>query len=430
MKKILLVVCILSYLPSSYAQYNLEQSIKQSSAELESLYRDLHQHPELGFQEMGTAALLASKMRGLGFEVTEHVGKTGVVAVYKNGEGPTVMVRTELDALPLEEKTGSPFASKVITKLDGKTTYVAHSCGHDIHMSAWYGSAQILLQNKDKWHGTLVFIAQPNEENLSGARAMIDDGLYSRFPKPDYVFGAHVTNDEVGIVSAAPGYVNSAADNYTITFLGKGGHGSNPSSAIDPIVIGADYVNSIQSIISREKDPDEFGVITVGSFQSGYTANIIPDQAELKLTLRSIKPEIRQLIKQRIQDKAKAIASSHLAKQPLISYNGGAASFYNDEKLTNLLTDAIKADTNLSVKKPLPVASSDDFSEYLRDGVKGVYLSYGGYSKQQLEAYKKNGQSVPHNHSPEFAPDYKLAIPVSIKTIVTSVLAVSQNGTD
>lgn len=427
MKNLILFLSTLLCIHHACANPSLDDNIKQHSVEFESLYKDIHQHPELGFQETRTATLLANKMRTLGFDVTERVGKTGLVAVYKNGAGPTVMVRTELDALPLEEKTGLLFASKFTSEVDGKTTYVAHSCGHDIHMAAWYGSAQVLLQNKDKWRGTLIFIAQPDEENLGGAISMINDGLYTRFPKPDYIFGAHVINSEIGSVSATPGYISSSSDNYAIKFIGRGGHGSSPNNAIDPIVIAADYVNSIQSIISREKNPDEFGVITVGSFQSGYAPNIIPDEAEIKLTIRSRTPDARKLMNQRIKEKAKIIASSHLAKEPHIRYLGGSAAVNNDGWLTNLVTNAIKKNTDLSVKNLPPMTGSEDFSEYTVDGIKGTFFFFGGYSKEQLASFKERGKSVPFNHSPEFAPDYKLAIPASIKIIVTSVLAVSQN---
>lgn len=426
MNRLITFLIMLFFTQNVNAAKGINEDIKLHMPELNNLYEDLHEHPELGYQEKRTSALLANKMRNLGFNVTEKVGKTGLVAVYKNGSGPTVMVRTELDALPLEEKTGLPFTSKVTTKLDGKSTYVSHSCGHDIHMAAWFGSAKILLQNKNKWHGTLVFIAQPSEEITSGALAMLNDGLYTRFPKPDYIFGAHVMNQEIGSFDAEKGYASSSIDNYAIKFIGKGGHGSSPNKAIDPILIGADYVNSIQSIVSREMDPNEFGVITIGSFQSGYAPNIIPEQSELKLALRSRKPEIRQFINKRVSEKADVIAVSHLAPKPEVKHLSGAAAVYNDEAVTKAVSEAITQNTDLKLQRYEKLTGSDDFSEYTIGGVKGVYFLFGGYSKEHLDAIKAKGETVPYNHSPKFAPDYKLAIPSSIKLIVTSVLTVSK----
>ncbi|RYH12603.1 MAG: amidohydrolase, partial [Alphaproteobacteria bacterium] len=236
---------------------------------LETLYKDLHAHPEIAFQEVKTAARMAEEMRKLGFEVTEKIGKTGVVAIYKNGPGPTVMVRTELDALPMEEKTGLPYASKVKTEWNGRETFVAHSCGHDIHMASWVGTARTLLAVKDQWKGTLMFVAQPAEEGTSGAKAMIADGLFKRFPLPDYAFALHTSPSPYGHVGYRIGAITSNSDSMEITFKGQGGHGSAPDKTIDPIAIAARFVTDVQTVVSREKDPAEFGVVTVGAIQGG-----------------------------------------------------------------------------------------------------------------------------------------------------------------
>jgi hippurate hydrolase len=236
---------------------------------LDALYRDIHSHPELGFQENRTAATLAKEMRALGFQVTEGVGKTGIVAIYHNGPGPTVLVRTELDALPLQEKTGLPYASTAKQTYLGKETFVAHACGHDIHMATWVGTAHALLAMKDKWSGTLMFIGQPSEEGVSGASAMLADGLFTRFPKPDYGFALHVHPGPYGSVSYKPGVISSNSDELDITFHGRGGHGSMPSLTIDPVMETARFIVDVQAVISREKDPAQFGVISIGSIQAG-----------------------------------------------------------------------------------------------------------------------------------------------------------------
>ena len=275
----------------------IDAGLDKAWPHLEALYKDIHQHPELAFQETATAAKLAKEMRDLGVEVTEHVGKTGIVAIYKNGPGPTVMVRTELDALPMEEKTGLPYASHATQMWEGKPTPVDHSCGHDIHMTAWLGAAQQLVALKSQWHGTLMFIGQPAEEAIGGAKAMIADGLFTRWPKPDVGFAQHVGNGPVGGVSYKPGVFNSAADSFEIAFAGRGAHGSRPQQSIDPVLEAARFVVDVQSVVSREKEPALFGVITVGAIQAGSAGNIIPDGALVRGTIRSYEPEVRVKLK-------------------------------------------------------------------------------------------------------------------------------------
>jgi len=286
---------------------SVERIVDRGLAGAEALYRDLHQHPELGFEERRTAKLLAARMRALGFEVTENVGKTGVVAVLRNGAGPVTMVRTEMDALPMEEKTGLRFASRAQGTIDGKSTFIAHSCGHDVHMAWWTGTAQALVALKANWHGTLVFIAQPAEEPLGGARAMLEDGLLTRFPRPDHALAAHVGGGmPLGTVVMKQGVILSASDALEVTFKGRGGHGSAPSAAIDPIVMGAHFVSDVQTVISRQKGADAFGVVTVGAFQAGSVGNIIPDTATLRLSLRSFTPAVRALLLSGVERTARA----------------------------------------------------------------------------------------------------------------------------
>src|SRR5690242_10111206 len=240
----------------------IARSLESDYPKLDALYKDIHAHPELAFQEEKTAAKLAAEMRAIGFEVTEHVGKTGLVALYRNGDGPTIMVRTELDALPMEEKTGLPYASHDKANWNGRETFVDHSCGHDIHMASWVGAATTLVELKDKWHGTLMFIAQPAEEIVSGAKAMIADGLFTRFPKPDFGFALHAIGAAAyGTVLYQVGIGSSNIDGLYIRFRGRGGHGAMPQATIDPVMMGARFVVDVQSVVSREKDPTEFGVV-------------------------------------------------------------------------------------------------------------------------------------------------------------------------
>ena len=287
----------------------IETSLASDYPKLDALYKEIHAHPELAFQEVKTAARLAAEMRALGFDVTENVGKTGLVAIYRNGDGPTIMVRTELDALPMEEKTGLDYASRDKANWNGREVFVAHSCGHDIHMASWVGTAKTLLGLKDQWHGTLMFIAQPAEEIVAGARAMIVQGLFTRFPKPDAAFALHAGPFSHGTVFYRTGVGTSAADGLEVTFHGRGGHGSAPHTTVDPVTIAARFIVDVQSVISREKDPTQFGVVTIGAIHGGTAGNIIPNSVQLSGTIRSFKPEVRAKLHAGIERTAKAAAA-------------------------------------------------------------------------------------------------------------------------
>jgi amidohydrolase len=265
-------------------------------------------------------------MRALGFEVTEQVGKTGLVAIYRNRDGPTIMVRTELDALPMEEKTGLPYASQLKTNWNGKETFVAHSCGHDIHMASWVGTARTLVGLKDQWQGTLMFIAQPAEEIGEGAKAMLADGLFTRFKKPDVAFALHDGAFPHGYLTYRVGIGSSNADGLGIRFRGRGGHGAAPQNTIDPVMIAARFIVDVQAVISREKDPTEFGVISIGSVQAGTAPNIIPDDAVVLGTIRSFKPEVRAKMLAGIERTAKAAAAMSDAPAPGIRIVEGTRS--------------------------------------------------------------------------------------------------------
>ena len=397
---------------------------------LEAVYKDIHAHPELAFQETRSAALLARKMRQAGFDVTERVGKTGLVAIYRNGPGPTVLVRTELDALPMEEKTGLPYASHAQQMWNGALTPVDHSCGHDAHMTWWLGTAQALVAMKDVWSGTLVFIAQPAEETVSGAQAMIDDGLFTRFPKPDYAFAAHTAPMPLGTVIIKDGTVTAAADSLDIVFHGRGGHASAPQLTIDPIAMGAHFVSDVQTVASREKDPAAFGVITVGSFQAGTVGNIIPDEARLRLSLRSMSPEVRTLLLTGIRRTAQAESDMAGAPQPTITHTEGTNSVHNDGALIQRVLPAMKSTFGGGlVYIPATMtgfSASEDFSEITTAGVPSVYYWVGGSDPKVLAAYKARGELPPANHSPYFAPVPEPTIRTGVEVLTLSVLAVSR----
>ena len=323
----------------------LDKQVSSVLPDAQTLYLDLHQHPELSSHETRTAAELANRLRTLGYEVTEHVGGTGVVAILKNGAGPTVMLRTELDALPVEEKTGLPYASKVRTKDDsGRDVGVMHACGHDVHMAALFGTASIMAHNKDSWHGTLMLIGQPAEETITGADKMIKDGLFTRFPKPDIGIALHDTNNlPVGKVGITPGYAKADADSVRITVYGKGGHGAQPHTTIDPVLIAARIAVTVQSIVAREIKPGEPAVITIGYIQAGTKNNIIPDDAQMGLTVRSFKPEVRQHLLAAIERVAKGEAMAAGAeKMPLVEKYESTGAVYNDPVLTKHLAATLE----------------------------------------------------------------------------------------
>jgi amidohydrolase len=391
---------------------------------LETLYKDLHAHPEIAFQEVKTAARLAEEMRKLGFEVTEKIGRTGVVAIYKNGAGPTVLVRTDMDALPMEEKTGLPYASKVKAESNGRETFVAHSCGHDIHMATWVGTARALLAMKDQWSGTLMFVAQPAEEIVSGAKAMLDDGLYTRFGKPDLAFGLHTSPGPYGVVGYRAGPVSSNSDSLDITFKGRGGHGSAPDKTIDPVVMAAHFITNVQSVVSREKDPAQFGVVTVGAVQAGTVGNIIPDQAVLRGTIRSYTPEVREKLLDGVRRTANASAMMAGAPEPTVDLKAGGAAIVNDAALVSRTVPALKAalgDKNV-IEVP-PISASEDFSEFVNAGVPAMFFFVGVYSPDDIAASRKpGGKALPFNHSPFFAPVPEPSIKTGVQAMSTAVM--------
>jgi amidohydrolase len=406
------------------AKAQIDAGLDKTYGHLDALYKDIHEHPELGFQEVQTAAKLAKEMRALGFEVTEHVGKTGIVAIYKNGPGPTVMVRTELDALPMEEKTGLPYASHAVTTWQGKPTPVAHSCGHDIHMAAWVGAAQQLVALRSQWHGTLMFIGQPSEETVGGARAMIADGLFTRFPKPDIGFAQHVGPGPFG-VSYRAGANSSSADGFEIVFQGRGAHGSRPQLSIDPVMEAARFTVEVQTIVSREKDPAAFGVLGVGSIQSGSAGNIIPDQALLRGTIRSYDDATRQLLKEGLGRTARAVAEMARAPAPTVTFDQGASAVVNDAGVTARTAPVFKAAFGAhAVEAARPGSASEDYSEYIIAGVPSLFWGLGGLDPKTIAEYRAKGLEPPGNHTPQFAPVPEPAIRTGVEAMTLAVLNV------
>ncbi|HEY2752242.1 amidohydrolase [Phenylobacterium sp.] len=401
----------------------IQAGLDKAYGHLDALYKDIHAHPELALQETRTAALLAEEMRALGFEVTEHVGKTGVVAIYKNGPGPMVMVRTELDALPMEEKTGLPYASHVVADYRGKPTPVDHSCGHDIHMAAWVGAAQQLVAMKSRWHGTLMFIAQPAEETTQGARAMLDDGLFRRFGKPDIGFAQHVGPEPYGTLSYRAGIYNTASDSLEITFKGRGAHGSMPNVSIDPVVEAARFVEAVQTVISREKDPNAFGVISIGSIQAGSAPNIIPDQALVRGTIRTRDEAVRQKLLEGIRRTADAVAMMSGAPEPDVRLIPGGKLLVNDAAVTAKAEKVFKAAFGDRARyEPAPGNPSEDYSEFIVAGVPSLFWSFGGLDPAVIAEAKSKGVPVPANHTPQFAPTPEPTIRFAVEAMTLAVL--------
>jgi hippurate hydrolase len=398
-------------------------AVEQEYPKLDELYKDIHAHPEIAFQEVKTAAKLAAEMRAIGFEVTENVGKTGLVAIYRNGDGPTVMVRTELDALPMEEKTGLAYASHDKAIWNGREMPVAHSCGHDIHMASWIGTAKILVGLKDQWHGTLMFIAQPAEEEVAGAKAMLADGLFTRFPKPDVGFALHDGPGAYGNVTYRVGIGSSTVNGLFVKFHGRGGHGSAPQNTIDPIMMTARFVVDVQSVISREKDPTEFGVVSIGAIHSGSAGNIIPDQAIVVGTIRSFKPQVRDKMLAGIERTAKAVAAMAGAPEPEINMDEGAKAVMNDPAVVGGAEKVLKAAFGDKFFATPPGTASEDYSEYVSAGVPSMFFNIGVYDPERVAAARNGGPPLPPNHSPQFAPVPKPTIETGVTAMTLAVLS-------
>lgn len=423
----------------------LAQQTPQSIADTElpsllTIYKDLHTHPELSTHEERSAAIVAKELKAAGCEVTDHVGKYdkpgltsfGVIGVMKNGAGPTVAIRTDLDALPVHEETGLPYASTVTTKNDaGQDVSVMHACGHDIHMSTFIGTARALGKLKDKWHGTIIFIGQPAEETVGGARALLNDGLYTRWPKPNFVLGLHDDAEiATGQIGVTEGYCYANVDSVDVTVRGIGGHGAYPHKTKDPIVLAAEMINAWQTIASRENNPIDPIVVTVGSIHGGTKHNIISDEVKMQLTVRTYKQAVRDRVLAAIERIAKGVATTAGVpddRMPIVKVEKDqyTPATYNNPELTKRVSAALKtaigAD-NVVVKDP--TMGGEDFSEYsLSDhSVPAFMFNVGAVDPAKAAESKKTGVSLPSLHSSKFAPVPEPTIRTGLIGMVSAVL--------
>jgi len=428
---------------SSAQQPSVDAMIDREIAQLVTTYKMLHAAPELSHYEQKTSAYLATQLRSFGYTVTEHVGKYerpewsgyGVVAVMKNGDGPTLLVRTDLDALPVEEKTGLPYASTVKTKNDaGQDVSVMHACGHDIHITNMIGTAKVLAQLKDRWHGTLILIGQPAEETIDGAKALLADGLYTRFPKPDFAIALHDDADlEAGKIAYCPGYAMASSTSVDIIIRGVSGHGSKPEATKDPIVISSQTILALQTIVSRENSPLDPAVVTVGSIHGGTKRNIIPDEVTLQLTIRTYRDEVRRHILASIDRITKGVASAAGVpedRMPIVKVieNEIAPSTYNNPELAERLARAFERTLGAqNVIKSPPIMASEDFGNLsLNHQIPSVMFWLGAVDPAKVEASRKSGKPLPSLHSSLFEPLPEPTLRTGVKAMTAAVLEIMQ----
>ena len=414
------------------------EAVRADMPSLMTMYRDFHAYPELSMQEVRTPAKLAAEARKLGFTVTEKVGKTGVVAVLRNGPGPTLMIRADMDGLPIVEQTGLPFASKVrAVARSGVETGVMHGCGHDTHVTSWVGTARQLVARKAEWSGTLVMIAQPGEETGEGAKAMLDDGLYTRFPKPSTVIGFHdAAAIPAGVIGVTPGYALANVDSVDISVKGVGGHGAYPQTTKDPIVLASRIVTTLQTLVSRENDPANPAVVTVGSFQAGAKHNIISDEARLQLTVRSYTPEVRKLLLDGIRRivRGEAIAAGMPDdKMPVVTIREAeyTPATFNTQQLSDraLALFAERFGAARAIKTPA-VMGGEDFSRFwLADNkIQSLIFWVGGTPVDKWAAAGGNAAKLPSLHSPYWAPDADAVIATATEAMTALALDVLKKG--
>ena len=416
------------------APADLRQAITRDMPELMTLYRDLHAHPELSMQETRSAGLLAAEARRLGFTVTERVGGTGVVAVLENGPGPVLLLRADMDALPLEEQTGLPFASRVRgTTREGLATAIMHACGHDTHMSAWVGTARRLVALRSQWRGTLVMVAQPGEETSQGAKAMLEDGLFTRFPRPAYAIAFHDSATlPAGMIGYSDGPALANVDSVDMTVRGVGGHGAAPHTTRDPIVLAARIVSALQTLVSRELDPLDSAVVTVGSFQAGTKHNIISDEARLLITVRSYTPEIRRQLLDGIARVARgeAIAAGVPEdRMPVVTVREAEATpaTVNTDALTNETMARFRAHFGAErVQQMRPVMAGEDFGRFRLavPGLQSLIFWVGGVPQARFDAAQNGGPPLPSLHSPFWAPDAERGIATATEAMTVAALGV------
>jgi amidohydrolase len=393
--------------------------------ELVSLYTHLHTHPELSRDEVATSKRIAEELSKAGAAVTTNVGKLGVVGVVKNGEGPVVLVRTDMDALPVLEETGLAYASKVKTRdRSGRDVGVMHACGHDIHMTSFIGTARWLLENRDRWSGTVVLVGQPAEEAVDGARNMLKDGLYTRFPKPDFALALHCRPDEpIGTVRYCSGPTLASSTSLTVTIRGKGGHGAWPHRTIDPIVLAALVVVDLQTIVSREIEPGEPAVVTVGSIHGGTKHNIIPDEVKLQLTLRTFSEPIRLQLIESIKRRALALSHAHQAPDPSVEIEETTPPTINTPALVERVVPAlIEALGPANVKPAKPVMGAEDFALYSEGNVPICMFWLGTIHPDRLAAASARSETMPPLHSAKYYPEPGPSIATGIRAMTAAVV--------
>ncbi len=440
--------CLLSILwfsifcaaPAVAQQSAVENTADSELPSLLAIYKDIHSHPELSAHEQRTSALIAKELRAVGCDVTENFGKYdnpklkcyGVIGIMKNGDGPTVLVRTDMDALPVEEETGLPYASTVVTKNDErKEVHVMHACGHDAHMAAFIGTARALQRLKDQWQGTVMFVAQPAEETVGGARALLKGGLYNRFGKPNFALGYHDNAQmPTGHIGVCQGYTYASVDSVDITVRGIGGHGAYPHKTKDPIVLSAEIINTLQTIASREINPVDPIVVTVGSIQGGTKRNIIPDEVKMQLTVRTYKPDVRDRVLAAIDRIAKGCAVAagippDLA--PIVNElkEEFTPATYNNPELTKRLVGVWKKQLGPdNVEATQPTMAAEDFSEYsLPDhSIPACDFWLGAVDPAKIARFKKEGKELPSLHSSKFAPVPEPTIRIGIVGMTSAVL--------
>lgn len=403
------------------------RAAEEYSSRLASLYTELHSHPELSLQELRTADRIARELREAGFEVTEKVGGTGVVGVLKNGDGPIVLVRTDMDALPVTEKTGLPYASTQTARdKSGSVVGVMHACGHDVHMACFVGVARLLAGMKDRWQGTLVFIAQPAEETGQGARAMLADGLLKRFPKPKYGLALHCdAYAPHGTVTYTDGQALANVDSVDIVVKGRGGHGSAPQTAIDPVVLACRIVMDLQTIVSREVAPTDPAVVTVGSIHGGSKHNIIPPKVTLQLTVRTMKDSVRRQVLDAIGRIAKAAAVGARAPEPQVTLHMEefTPALINEDGLTKktvaLLRDVLGPENVTPIP---PKMGGEDFGRYGREGVPIFMFGLGTIAPERVAEAKSGGAPLPSLHSDGYYPVPEPSIKTGVVAMTAAVL--------
>jgi amidohydrolase len=396
---------------------------------LEALYKDVHSHPELSMQETRTASLVADRLRAAGYDVTTGVGKTGVVGLLRNGDGPTVMLRADMDALPVEEATGLPYASKVTaTDREGRTVPVSHMCGHDMHVTWLAGATQLLADARTTWRGTLMAVFQPGEETAEGAQAMIDDGLFKRFPKPNVVLGQHVMTGPSGTVAGRAGPITSAADSLQIRLFGRGAHGSMPQASIDPVVMAAAVVMRLQTIVSREVAAAEAAVITVGALQAGTKENVIPDEAIIKLNVRTFEAGVRARVLAAIERIVNAEAeASGAPRKPEITTLDHYPLNVNDREASQRVVEALRGHFGAQqVRETGPAPASEDFGSFGTEWhVPSVFWFVGGNDPAVYAKAKESNRlnDLPVNHSPKFAPVIHPTLRTGVEALLVATRA-------